>query len=91
MGFCQWFRYFSDRIKCTQVAEIKLISVLLFKQYSSQSRKMVFIRLLIMKGTSGMNLRTPPVFGQKVVSIERMISKIRSCTKKSTLLEKKSR
>ena len=32
MDFWQWFRYFSDRIKCTQVAEIKL-SVLLLKQY----------------------------------------------------------
>ena len=58
MGFCQWFRYFSDRIKCTQVAEIKL-SVLLFKQYSSQSQKMMFIRFLTIKDTSGMDLRTP--------------------------------
>ena len=59
----------SDRIKCTQVAEVKLC-VLLFKQYSSQSqksgvykafehKKMVFIRLLNIKDTSGMNLRTP--------------------------------
>ena len=75
MGFCQWFRYFSDIVKCTQVAKIKLIVLLLlFKQYGSQSQKMVFFRLLTIKDTSGMNLRT------KVVSIERKATKIRLCT-----------
>ena len=66
MGFCQWFRYFNDRFKFTHVAEIKL-SVLTFKQDRSQSQiKMVFIRLLTIKDTmaSGMNLWTPPAFGQ---------------------------
>ena len=80
MGFCQWFRYFSDKIKCTQVAEI-ILSVLLFKLYNSQSQKMVFIRLLTIKDTSGMNLRTPSFWtkavGPKAVSIERKTSKIR--------------
>ena len=33
MGFCQPFTLFSDRIKCSPVAEIKS-SVLLFKLYS---------------------------------------------------------
>ena len=61
MGFCQWFRYFSDRVKCTQVAKIKLsVLLLLFKQYGSQSQKMVFFRLLTIKDISGMNLRIPP-------------------------------
>ena len=67
MGFCQWFRYFSDRVKCTQVAKVKLSAlVLLFKQYGSQSQNMVFFILLTIKDTSGMNLRIPPGFGQKL-------------------------
>ena len=35
MGFRQWFMYSSDRIKCTQVAEIKLgvLLLLLFIKY----------------------------------------------------------
>ena len=41
--YCQWFRYFSDRMKCTQVAKVKLsVLILLFKQYGSQSQNMVF-------------------------------------------------
>ena len=62
MGFCQWFRYFSDRVKYTQVAKVKLsVLVLLFKQYGSQSQNMVFFILLTIEDTSGMNLRTPQV------------------------------
>ena len=60
MGFCQWFRYFSDRVKCTQVAKVKLsVLLLLFKQYGSQPQNMVFFILLSIKDTSGMNLRIP--------------------------------
>ena len=65
MGFCQWFRHFSDRINVLMLLKLKLI-VLVFKQHSSQSQKMVFIRLLTIKGTSGMNWRIPPAFGQNL-------------------------
>ena len=64
MGFCQWFRYFNDRFKFTHVAEIKLsINV---QAIQIPITKMVFIRLLTIKDTmaSGMNLWTPPAFGQ---------------------------
>ena len=67
MGFCQWFRYFSDRVKCTQVAKVKLsVLLLLFKQYGSESQNMVFFILLTIKDTSDMNLGIPPGFGQKL-------------------------
>ena len=36
MGFCQWFRYFSDRIKCTQVAEIKPRQCIIIQAILSQ-------------------------------------------------------
>ena len=65
MGFCQWFRHFSDKINVLKLLKLKLI-VLVFKQHSSQSQKMVFIRLLTIKDTSGINLRIPPAFGQKL-------------------------
>ena len=57
-----------DRVKCTQVAKVKLrVLVLLFKQYGSQSQNMVFLFLILtIKDTSGMNLRIPPGFGQKL-------------------------
>ena len=62
MGFCQWFRYFNDRFKFTHVAEIKL-SV---QAIQIPITKMAFIRLLTIKDimASGMNLWTPPAFGQ---------------------------
>ena len=67
MGFCQRFRYFSDRIKYGQVAEIKL-NVLLFKQYSSQSQKKngVYKAFDHKRYQPGMNLRIPPAVGQKL-------------------------
>ena len=82
MDFCQWFRYFSDRVKCTRAAKIKLsvLLLLLFKHYGSQSPKLVFFRFLTIKDTSGMDLRIIPSFWTKVVSIERKTTKIRLCT-----------
>ena len=72
MGFCQWFRYFSDRIKCTQVAEIKL-SVLLFKQYlvkknySSQSQKNDVYKAFDHKRYQWYKFEdSPPALGQKL-------------------------
>ena len=70
MGFCPPFRYLSDGMKCTQVAEIKS-SVLLFKLYlvknwwkNSVPNDKKFgaynQRLLTIKDISGMNLRTSP-------------------------------
>ena len=55
MGFCQWFRYFNDRFKFINVQAIQI-----------PITKMVFIRLLTIKDTmaGGMNLWTPPAFGQ---------------------------
>ena len=91
MGFCQWFRYFSDRVKFTQVAKIKLsVLLLLFKQYGSQSQKMVFFRLLTIKDTSGMN--PPQSFWTKVVSIKRKTTTNQIMyLKEYNLLVKKSR
>ena len=97
MGFCQPFRYFSDRIKCTQVAEIKPTQCIIIQAIFSQKlmkkvtvlndqQNWCLLKLLTIKDTSGMNLRTLPSVWTKVVSIERKISKIRLCTKKSTLL-----
>ena len=65
MDFCQGLRHFNDKINVLKLLKLKLI-VLVFKQHSSQSQKMVFIRLLTIKGTSGMNLRIPPAFGQNL-------------------------
>ena len=56
---------FSNRINVLELLKLKLI-VLVFMQHSSQSQKMVFIRLSTIKDTSGMNLRIPPVFGQNL-------------------------
>ena len=65
MGFSQWFRHFSDKINVLKLLKLKLI-VFVFKQHSSNHKKMVFIRLLTIKDTSGMNLRIPPAFGQNL-------------------------
>ena len=71
-------------MKCTQVAKVKLsVLVLLFKQYGSQSQNMVFFILLTINDTSGMNLRIPAQVLDK--SIGRKTTKIRLCTKKSTI------
>ena len=88
MGFCQWFRYFNDRFKFTHVAEIKL-SVLMVKQYRSQSQK--WDKAFDHKRYHGQwyEYVISPSLWTNVVSMERKISKIKSGTKKSTLLVKK--
>ena len=76
---------------CTQVAEIKL-SVLLFKQYSSQSQKNGVYKVFDHKRHQWYEFKDSPSFWTKVVSIERNNSKTISCTKKNnTLLVKNSR
>ena len=54
----------------TELSVLKLLKLNSVYYYSSNTvpnhKKMVFIRLLTIKGTSGMNLRTPPSFGQKL-------------------------
>ena len=73
-----------------KLLKLKLI-VLIFKQHSSQSQKNgVYIRLLTIKDTSGMN-EDSPSFWTKLVTIEGKTSKIRSHTKESRLQVKKSR
>ena len=89
MGFCQWFRHFRDKINVLKLLKLKLI-VLVFKQHSSQLPKKwcLYIRLLTIKDTSGMN-EDSPSFWTKLVNIERKTSKIRSHTKESRLQVKK--
>ena len=71
-----------------KLLKLKLI-VLVFKQHSSQSQKNgVYIRLLTIKDTSGMN-EDSPNFWTKLVNIEGKTSKIRSHTKQSGLPVKK--
>ena len=70
-----------------KLLKLKLI-VLVFKQHSSQSQNGVYIRLLTIKDTSGMN-EDSPSFWTKLVSIEGKTSKIRSHTKESRLQVKK--
>ena len=90
MGFCQWFRHFRDKINVLKLLKLKLI-VLVFKQHSSKSQKNgVYIRLLTIKDTSGMN-EDSPSFWTKLVNIEGKTSKIRSHAKESRLQVKKSR
>ena len=73
-----------------KLLKLKLI-VLVFKQHSSQSQKNdVYIRLLTIKDTSGMN-EDSPNFWTKLVNIEGKTSKIRSHTKESRSQLKKSR
>ena len=70
-----------------KLLKLKLI-VLVFKQHSSQSQNGVYIRLLTIKDTSGMN-EDSPSFWTKLVNIEGKTSKIRSHTKESRLQVKK--
>ena len=71
-----------------KLLKLKLI-VLVFKQHSSQSQKnCVYIRLLTIKDTSGMN-EDSPNFWTKLVNIEGKTSKIRSHTKESRSQVKK--
>ena len=57
MGFCQWFRNFSDRINVLKLLKLKLIVLVSIQAIQFPITKMVFIRLLTIKDTSGMNLR----------------------------------
>ena len=57
MGFCQWFRHFSDRINVLKLLKLKLIACISIQARQFPITKMVFIRLLTIKDTSGMNLR----------------------------------
>ena len=70
-----------------KLLKLKLI-VLVFKQHSSQSQNGVYIRLLTIKDTSGMN-EDSPSFWTKLVNTEGKTSKIRSHTKESRLQVKK--
>ena len=89
--YCQWFRYFSDRMKCTQVAKVKLsVLILLFKQYGSQSQNMVFFYSVDHKRYYWYESEDPPPrFWTKVVSIEKKTAKIRLCTKRVQFASKK--
>ena len=49
-------------------------------------KKMVFVRPLTRKDTSGMNLRTSPQILEKSCQYRKEYFKIKLCTKKSTLL-----
>ena len=55
MGFCEWFRHFSDRINVLKL--LKLTHCVSIQATQFPITKMVFIRLLTIKDTSGMNLR----------------------------------
>ena len=91
MGFCQWFRYFNDRFKFTHVAEIKL-SVLMFNKTDPNHKNSVY-KAFDHKRYHGQwyEFVVSPSFWTNIVSMERKTSKIKSGTKKSTLLVKKSR
>ena len=71
-----------------KLLKLKLI-VLVFKQHSSQSQNGVYIRLLTIKDTSGMN-EDSPSFWTKLVNIEGKTSRIRSHTEESRLQVKKN-
>ena len=90
MGFCQWFRHFCDKINVLKLLKLELI-VLVFKQHSSQSQKMVLIRLLTIKDTSGMNLRIPQLLDKTCQYRREDFKNQITITKKSTLQVKKSR
>ena len=86
MGFCQWFRHFSDRINVLKL--LKLTHCITGSIQATQFliTKMMFIRLLTIKDTSGMNLRInfPQLLDERLVNIEGKTSEIRLHTKKST-------
>ena len=90
MGFCQWFRHFSDRINVLMLLKLKLI-VLVFKQHSSQSPKNGVYKAFDHKRYQWYEVEDSPRFWTKLVNIQGKTSKFRSRTKKSTLQVKKSR
>ena len=88
MGFCQWFRHFSDRINVLMLLKLKLI-VLVFKQHSSQSQENGVYMAFDHKRYQWYEFEDSPSFWTKLVNIQGKTSKIRSHTKKSTLQVKK--
>ena len=90
MGFCQWFRYFNNRINVLKLLKLKLI-VSVFKQHSCQSQKNGVYKAFDHKRYQWYEFDDSPSFWTKLANIEEKTSKIRSHTKKSTLQVKKSR
>ena len=76
MGFCQWFRHFSDKINVLKLLKLKLI-VLVFKQHSSQSQKNDVYKAFDHKRYQWYEFEDLS-FWTKLVNIERKTSKIRS-------------
>ena len=81
MGFCQWFRHFSDGISVLKLLKLKLI-VLVCKQHSSQSQNNGVYKAFDHKRYQWYEFDDSPSFWAKLVN---MTSKIRPHTKKSTL------
>ena len=69
MGFCQWFRHFSDRINVLMLLKLKLI-VLVFKQHSSQSQKNGVYKAFDHKRYQWYELEDSPSFWTKLVNIQ---------------------
>ena len=92
MGFCQWFRHFSDKIDVLKLLKLKLF-VLVFKQHSSQSQKDGVYKVFDHKRYQWYEFEDSPSFWTKLVNIEGKTSKIRSQLLKKyiTRLVKKSR
>ena len=65
MGFCQWFRHFSDRINVLMLLKLKLI-VLVFKQHSSQSQKNGVYQAFDHKRYQWYELEDSPAFGENL-------------------------
>ena len=77
MGFCQWFRHFSDKITVIKLLKLKLI-VLVFKQHSCQSQKNAVYKAFDHKRYQWYECEDSPSFWTKLVNIEGKTSKIRS-------------
>ena len=78
MGFCQWFRHFSDRINVLKLLKLKLIVLLVFKQHSSQSQKNGVYKAFGHKRCQWYEFEDSPSFWTKLVNTEGKTSKIRS-------------
>ena len=90
MGFCQWFRHFRGRINVLKLLKLKLI-VLVFKQHSSQSQKMVFIyKAFDHERYQWYEFEDSSSFWTKLVNTEEKTSKIRSHVEESRLQVKKN-
>ena len=77
MGFCQWFRHFSDKINVLKLLKLKLI-VLVFKQHGSQSKKYGVYQAFDHKRYQWYEFEDSPSFWTKLVNIEGKTLKIRS-------------